>query len=115
LKTAVSPGPLQMWGMFELSVGSLSVRKWFFPGAARFRFTLTIFCRDAWKQKFGEEAEHKREDIWRWRYQKASATSVSIVCGSGWSTWGPCLASPASSLVVCAASIPRKCAPTKSL
>ena len=24
----------------------------------------------------------------KWRYQKASATSVSTVCGSGWSTWG---------------------------
>lgn len=27
----------------------LTVRKWFFPGAARFRFMSTIICRDAWK------------------------------------------------------------------
>lgn len=41
------------------------------------------------EQKFGDDAEHERKDIWRWRwrYQKASATSVSTVCGSGWSSY----------------------------
>ncbi|KAK3495618.1 hypothetical protein B0T13DRAFT_449138 [Neurospora crassa] len=58
VKTAVLPGPLQMWGIFELSVGSLSgfdepltVRNCFLPGAARVRFTLTILCRGSWKSR----------------------------------------------------------------
>ncbi|EGO53475.1 hypothetical protein NEUTE1DRAFT_106385 [Neurospora tetrasperma FGSC 2508] len=116
VKTAVLPGPLQMWGIFELSVGSLSVRNWFLPGAARVRFTLTILCRGAWKQKFRKEAEHQKEDILEmWRYQKASATSPYrlLSCGSRWDPYLPVLPGEPSSLVVCGVYLPRKCAPTK--
>ncbi|EGZ76506.1 hypothetical protein NEUTE2DRAFT_123152 [Neurospora tetrasperma FGSC 2509] len=127
VKTAVLPGPLQMWGIFELSVGSLSVRNWFLPGAARVRFTLTILCRGAWKQKFRKEAEHKKEDILEmWRYQKASAISVStfilrLQMGQEdrelerrqVDPYLPVLPGEPSSLVVCGVYLPRKCAPTK--